>query len=250
MKANTSLQLNRNPLSNKQVFHFGTGFAFALANQNMPQLLWRPLSVLLFLLVFTIEALRIRNPTGRLNKLVVHTFRPFIRAHETRQFAGIAYYTFGVTVASTCFPRPCGTLAILALASLDPIAALAGTYFQPTLPSLRLRHGKSVAGLLCASLASALFLFVVVRQAVYSSMNSSDVWTVAVILSCVGALAEFSTPSPQLILGTDSFPLGIDDNAVIPIVCAATARWLLRVTYHNIELSPLLLLHTAQHSIP
>lgn len=209
----------------------------------MPQMLWRPLSLLIFFLVFTIEALRIRSPTGSLNKLIVHTFRPFIRAHETRQFAGIAYYTFGITIASTCFPRACGTLGILSLACLDPVAAFAGTFFQPLFPKLRLRHGKSVGGLLCACICSALFLFLVVMQASHSSLNSGDAWMIAVILAWVGSLSEFLTPSPQLIFGSPQFPLGLDDNAVIPIMCAAAARWLLRTTYHNIELSPLLLFH-------
>lgn len=228
-----------------QIFHFATGLTFAIANQNMPQLVWRPFSVFLFLLVFTVETLRIRSPKGSLNRLIVYTFRPFMRSHETRQFAGIAYYTFGVTVASTCFPRPCATLAILALASLDPVAAFAGSFFQSSLPSLRLRHGKSIAGLLCASLACASFLFVIIAQAAYSTLKSPDVWMVAVIIASVGSLVEFCTPSPQIVIGTPRFPLAIDDNALIPIVCAVAARWVLRVTYNTVELSPLLLLRSS-----
>lgn len=163
-----------------------------------------------------------------------------MRSHETNQFAGIAYYLFGVFIASTLFPRASGTIGILTLASLDPIAALAGSFFQKSLPSLRLSHGKSLAGMLCGCATGAGVIFYVVERSPVSSLKLSEAWMFAVLVAWAGALTEFGIPSPQVVVGPRTFPVGIDDNAIIPIVCAVTARFILRHTYHKLELAPTL----------
>lgn len=214
---------------------------FALANQNLSRTFWRLLSFFLFITVFLVEVLRIRSPAGPLNAVVLRLFRPFMRSHETKQFAGIAYYLFGVFVSSTLFPRTSGTIGILTLASLDPVAALAGSFFQKTLPSLRLSHGKSLAGMLCGCATATVVLFYVVTSSSASSLKSSDAWMLAVLVAWAGALTEFGIPSPQVVVGPRNFPVGIDDNAFIPIVCAFTSRYILRHTYHKLDLTPTLL---------
>lgn len=176
-----------------------------------------------------------------MNATIVRLFRPFMRSHETHQFAGIAYYVFGVAASSILFPRTCATIGILTLASLDPIAALCGTFFQPAFPSLRLRHGKSLAGAICACSVAAVLVYFVVERASLSSLKPADAWMIAVLVAWVGSLAEFSVPSPRPTFGPPGFPIGFDDNAIIPILCAATARFILRTTYHKLELSSTIL---------
>lgn len=224
-----------------QIFHFVTGFVFALANRNLPPSLATFVFTALFSTVFLVETLRIRNPTGRLNKLVLDAFRPFIRAHETHQFAGIAYYTLGILLTALLFPTTPACLGMLSLASVDPIAAAAATFFTPSLPSLRMRHGKSLAGTICAILPASLLLFLILTKADPSSLLPPDVFMLAVLIAVTGAMTEFVVPSPQLIFGTKRFPIGLDDNALIPVVCAVVAKWILGVTYNKLELSPLLI---------
>lgn len=153
------------------------------------------------------------------------------------------YYLLGVCATCAFFPRPAASIGLLSLASLDPIASLSGTLFSSParLPSLRLSHGKSLAGLVSSAAVAAVVLYVVVISAESSSLSADDAWMLAVIVAWVGALTEFAIPSPQLIFGTPSFPLGLDDNAVIPVVCAAVAKTVLRLTYHRLDLSPTLI---------
>lgn len=225
----------------RKFFHFSTGLVFALANQNLSRPLWPLLSLFVFTVVFTIEVLRIRAPSGSLNAFVLKAFRPFIRSHETHQFAGIAYYTFGVSFVSTVFPRTSSTLAILLLASLDPVAAFAGSLFQSSFPSLRLSHGKSLAGLVCSCAVATAVSFCALTASPMSSLHPPQAYLFSVLVATAGAVTEFLIPSPQFILGPQEFPIAIDDNAVIPIVTAAVTTFLFDATWHKVELSPLLL---------
>lgn len=224
-----------------QLFHFLTGFGFALANQNMSTTMWRATTLALFATVFTCEILRIRAPSGSLNTLVIKLFGPFMRSHETRQFAGIAYYLAGVALTSIFYPRDSGTLAILTLAVVDPLAAFAGTYFEPVLPGLRLRHGKSLSGFVVSALGTTTVLFLVVVNAISSSLSYTDAWMLSVLVASVAASAEFMIPSPRPTFPSLKFPIGLDDNLIIPVLCAAAIDTILRLTYHTIKLSPLLL---------
>lgn len=207
----------------------------------MNSLLWRVFALILFVAVFSVEILRIRSPSGPLNATVIHFFRPFLRAHETTQFAGIAYYVAGVAFTSLFFPRDCATIAILVLAVVDPAAAFAGTYFESTLPSLRLRHGKSIPGFVTSALITSVVVFIVISCATSTSLDPSDAWMLSVLSASVAAIVEFAIPSPRPTLPFPKFPISLDDNMFIPILCAATVEFVLRVTYHRFNLSSLLL---------
>lgn len=212
-----------------------------MANENLEEDTWHTIVCTMFICIAIVEVMRIRFPSGRLNRAVLSAFRPFVRAHETHQFAGIAYYMFGVAFTSIVFPRPCATIGILSLASLDPIAALFGSLFEPLVPEARMRHGKSIAGFLFATAVAISLISLVFHQSPASPLSSTEKFSNAVIIGWAGALTEFLIPSPQIILGTVSFPLGIDDNAIIPIVSAATCTWLLAGEAARVYLSPLLL---------
>lgn len=227
----------------RKIFHFGTGICFALANENLSRTTCVVLTTVLLVTVVAVEAVRIRAPSGRVNRFVIRTFKPFLRAHETRALAGMLYYVFGVCMTVTLFPRSSASLGIIALACLDPMAAFGGTLFTPHLPALRLSHGKSLAGLVTAASAASLVLYTVIRHAdvATSSLKDNDAAMLAILIAWAGALTEFAIPSPQVIVGTPAFPLGIDDNAIIPIVSAAVAKVVLRTTQHRLELIPSLI---------
>lgn len=224
-----------------QLFHFITGLGFALANQNMSVTTWRTTALALFATVFSCEILRIRAPSGALNAFVIKLFGAFMRSHETRQFAGIAYYSAGVALTSIFYPRDIATLAILTLAVVDPLAAFAGTYFEPMLPGLRLRHGKSITGFIVSALFTAIVIFAVVSNAISSSLTHADAWMLSVLVAFVAASAEFMIPSPRPTFPSVKFPIGLDDNLIIPLLCAFAIDAILRLTYHSFTLSPLLL---------
>lgn len=207
----------------------------------MSTTLWRTTALALFTTVFSCEILRIRSPSGPLNTFIIQLFGPFMRSHETRQFAGIAYYLAGVALTSIFYPRDSGTLAILTLAVVDPLAAFAGTYFEPMLPGLRLRHGKSLTGFVVSALCTTIVLFTVVSNAVSSSLSYTDAWMLSVLVASVAASAEFMIPSPRPTFPSLKFPIGLDDNLIIPLLCAAATDSILRLTYHSFTLSPLLL---------
>lgn len=187
------------------------------------------------------EVMRIRNPAGRVNKFVINAFRPFMRSHETHQFSGTGYYLFGVAVVSLLFSTTSACIAILCLASLDPIAALMGSAFEPHLPQARMRNGKSIAGFLFSATTAILLATLVLTQATDTDMPSADMYMIGFFVGFAGAVTELLIPSPQYLIGGSKFPLGIDDNAIIPVVSAAVCELLLQTTRQTVVLSPLLL---------
>lgn len=200
--------------------------------------MWLAASWTLFLSVFSVEVLRIRAPSGPLNRAVLGAFRPFIRAHETTQFAGIAYYTAGVAVTTLVFPKTAATIGILCLALLDPVAALFGSLLQKALPSARMRNGKSAAGFCFSAVAAVVIVATLLLHAQYSTLEGWDVAAIAGLVGVAGALTEAAIPSPQLVFGPATFPVGLDDNAIIPFVSAAVCAIALAWDDHTVHLAP------------
>lgn len=230
----------------RKLFHFLTGLILALLTRNLPRPLWPRLSLLIFILSLLFETLRLQNPSGSLNSLILSLFRPFARASETHEFAGILYYTLGVTLVSHLFSRTAATLAILALATLDPIAALLATLLTPKLPpATRIRTGKSIAGFVFAAFAGVLVVGIALGNAVHTSLEWEEGWAVAVLVGGAGATAELLVPTPRPVWGGKRFPIGLDDNVVIPVVCAIVVDVLLGVSMHRVELAPLLFSRTS-----
>lgn len=209
-------------------------------NENLPPSVWRFISAFMFLMTFTIETTRIRNPGGALNTVVVDTFRPFIRSHETHQFAGIAYYMFGVFITTFTFSRTATTVGIMCLACLDPIAALTGSLFEPLLPTARMRNGKSIIGFLFSAVTAILVVTIVFSQA-EGAGESAELFMVAVFVGWAGALTESFITTPQLLIGPPTFPVGIDDNAFIPFISAAVCEVILHLIKREPVLAPLIL---------
>lgn len=163
-----------------------------------------------------------------------------MRSHETHQFSGMMYYTAGVAIVSILFSKTSASIGIMCLACLDPIAALIGSLMQPHLPEARLRNGKSIAGFVFANTTAILVVTLILSQAIQTTMVTTHMFMASVLIAWAGALTELVIPSPQIILGNTSFPIGIDDNVFIPIVCAAVCELVLWLTMDTVILSPIL----------
>ncbi|PXF49205.1 CTP-dependent diacylglycerol kinase 1 [Gracilariopsis chorda] len=225
----------------RKCFHCLSGLLYALLARNLPHSTWRALSLSLVALVFLTEFSRLRHPAGPLNALVLSSFRPFMRHHETHQLSGMLYYTLGVALCTLLYSRTTACLAILCLSVLDPIAALIGVAFEPHLPELRLRNGKSLAAFIVAAFAAILVVFTALCFNEWTTLPTVDALSLAVVMGVLASFTELLVPSPQIILGWKSFPFGIDDNLFIPLVAGAVCEYLLTLREHQVELSPLLL---------
>lgn len=111
---------------------------------------------------------------------------------------------------------------------------------QPHVPFARLSNGKSFAGFLFAAFTGIIVCAIALSQAVVTTLSRSETWAIAILVGFAGALAEVCVPTPRVVFGPKAVPLAVDDNAVIPVVCALVCDVLLRMDFHTIELSPLL----------
>jgi len=158
--------------------------------------------------LFTFEVLRLTNPT--MNKMFAIVARPMLRAHETSRLSGTPYYMFGLAVSTTMFSKEIALASFLCLAFLDPVAA-AAAYFTRSIEWAKLPNGKSIIGFLASATVCTC-----VMQLITCRWNTGLSFSLKV--GIIAASAELMVPSPQITLPFESFPLGIDDNAVIPIV--------------------------------
>eukprot|EP00184_Porphyridium_aerugineum_P002443 CAMPEP_0184700386 /NCGR_PEP_ID=MMETSP0313-20130426/12870_1 /TAXON_ID=2792 /ORGANISM="Porphyridium aerugineum, Strain SAG 1380-2" /LENGTH=285 /DNA_ID=CAMNT_0027160033 /DNA_START=183 /DNA_END=1040 /DNA_ORIENTATION=- len=225
----------------RKLFHFLTGFGFAVAYSN---LLTRDAFIKMFglmaILVFVMENLRLRSKA--VNKMVSTLFKPFMRQHELSKFSGMAYYLSGCAVAATICSKHAAVIGILLLSLLDPVAAFFGTLlskYSPNMSWTKMKHGKSIVGGF-AAFVIALILMMRIALVAPVAANSSlaqiltanqgmSYFKTAVAVAAVGALTELGIPSPQITLPYQKFPLGIDDNFWIPIAVALAVDRLLPV---------------------
>lgn len=192
------------------------------------------------MLVFSVEVVRIALPNGQVNRTVLRLFRPFIRASETHEYSGTFYYLFGIVITSLLFNQTSATVGMMCLASLDPIAALAGSLFPQDMQWVRLKNGKSIAGFTFSAFTGILVTFVMFAQADFSTQSPSDAFATAVLIGASGAAVELATPTPRVIFGPKLFPIGVDDNALIPVVSAAVCQWVLKFSSRHVNLAPFL----------
>jgi len=227
----------------RKIFHFVTGYLIALCNHVLvPSHTRFGLGMLACAaFVMSVEVLRLRF--AALNKVVQTLFRPFMRAHETRKFSGMAYYLSGVAVASLLCDKQATIIGILLLASADPVASLFGVLTKSH-SWAQLPHGKSLIGFFAGGLAA---LFVLFRLALAAASPAAGVDSAlflqrAAVVALCTAVAEFAVPSPQLTLRSASFPLGLDDNFVLPVIAAVSAQLALApVALSSVQLSRFLL---------
>ncbi|KAA8496411.1 CTP-dependent diacylglycerol kinase 1 [Porphyridium purpureum] len=207
----------------RKLFHFLTGYMIALAyHLFLSKAQFCVISTVVAGSVLVTEAARLQSPA--INKVVQMAFGPFMRAHETSKFSGMFYYMFGCATAAALVSKPAAILGILLLAALDPIAALFGT-FTKSQTWARLKNGKSVLGFFFAFLVALNLVFrCAMRSPDGLGMDALVFLKLACTIASCGALTELIVPSPQLTLPYAQFPLGIDDNFLIPVVAACVAE--------------------------
>lgn len=210
--------------------------------QNLDRNTFRTIALSFFLISFFTEVMRIANPAGKINKVTLAAFRPFMRSSETHEYSGMMYYVFGIVCASSLFSRTATSVGIMCLASLDPVAALSGSKLHQDSFYPRFRNGKSLVGFMFSAIAGTAVCFVLFSKAGATNQTGRDMLAMSILIGCGGAFAEFLTPTPRVVLGPKKFPLGIDDNAIIPVVCSAMCDGLLKISRGRVTLSSLLLL--------
>jgi len=131
------------------------------------------------------------------------------RAHERRQVTSATWFGLSILIGLLAMPMLAMEVGVLALGVGDPIAAIVGKRWGKT----KLRGQKSLQGslafLVSASSAIALFLCVC-----HPELAASTVTAVSLVAGLVGAITEVVTEP-------------VDDNFSIPLVVGLFALLLL-----------------------
>ncbi|KAJ8907126.1 hypothetical protein NDN08_003608 [Rhodosorus marinus] len=158
---------------------------------------------------FSFEMLRLHNWT--VNDLFKSLAEPLLRESEvSRSFSGSFYYLLGCAITTSLYDKPAAILSIICMACLDPVAAAVG-FYTSSVEWPRLPNGKSVLGFCASTTACSVVIYFLCSE-----------WPVgaffAIKVGIVAALAELLVPSPQIVMPARRFPLGFDDNVIIPAV--------------------------------
>lgn len=187
------------------VFVVWLSFAFEQKRQFILVLVLGGLTELL------IEFLRLHWPPAK--RLVNRVFSSLMRSGEESRMSGIPFYSVGVTVAFTIFPKPIAILAVLYLAFGDPVASIAGKYFRAQGSCKELLTNRTWAGSLSAATVCTLITYMM-SYFLFSDSVISGFERVG--FAFVGGVCAG--------LG-EVLPLRTDDNLSMPIV-AGSLLWL------------------------
>lgn len=142
-----------------------------------------------------------------LNEIVVHLFRPVMRANELNRVAGTSYLLTGVGLIVLIFQREVVLLTILFLAFADPIAS----YFGIRYGKDKLFGHKSLQGTLAAFFVCAILSFAFLYA---HNILMDRLVVVSLLAGLIGALAEL-------------IPIWkLDDNLTLPVL-SSTFLWAL-----------------------
>jgi diacylglycerol kinase (CTP) len=151
------------------------------------------------LFILPIDILRQRS--SKLNDLVIHLFKPFMRQSELNQISGNTYLILGVLSILLIFPREIVALTILFLAFADPIASFFGVKFGKD----KIWGDKSLQGFLAAFITCSLVAFGFLY---YNNIMSDRLLLVSLIAGIIGAISEL------IQIGK------LDDNFSLPVLSA------------------------------
>jgi len=205
------------------------GLFFALWRQLLSREIFLVVFGVIDILVLIGECLRIQFPA--INKIFLFVLGRVMREHERAQFSGMFYYVFGVVLVTALFPPAFAVLGIMQLAVGDPAASLCGRAAAAMKPKdsklrVRLLQGKSVAGTLGCAVACTAVNMALLTLATFPGPSPPSPWRLLAASGLSGlivSLVELLIPSPQLVLPFRRFPLGLDDNAVLPLAGSAAA---------------------------
>jgi dolichol kinase len=171
-------------------------------------LLGRPIALLLyallFLLVLTVDLIRLRVPA--FNDFVMTRFSSFIRASEARKLTGTPPYVLGIGLTLLLYRTEIAVAAICFLAFGDVAATAVGERYGRT----KIAGEKSLEGTV-AFVAAAVLAGILMHFAGFP---------LAYGLVVTGALAA---------AGVELLPLPVNDNLVIPVVSGGVMELISRI---------------------
>lgn len=184
----------------RKIWHMTTVLLMAVIYSFAPEkVAW---SILIFAAVAFIPLDFLRQTRPRLNEVLLHLFRPVVRASEVNRLAGTTYLLLGVMIVAFVFPREIVLLTLLFLAIADPMAS----YFGIRYGKDKIFGQKSIQGFLAAFVACSLLSFGFLY---WKNLMTDRLIVVSILAGLTGALAEL-------------IPIGkLDDNLTLPVLSAS-----------------------------
>jgi glycerol-3-phosphate acyltransferase PlsY len=174
-------------------------------------LLGRPIALtlyaLLFLLVLTVDLIRLRVPA--FNEFVMIRFSSFIRASEARKLTGTPPYVLGIGLTLLLYRTEIAVAAVSFLAFGDVAATAVGERYGKT----KIAGEKSLEG-------TAAFILAAVTVGLLLPLAGFHPGTGIVL---VGVLAA---------AGVELLPLRVNDNLAIPLVSGGVMELISRIAGH------------------
>jgi len=223
----------------RKAFHIVLGCTFAYILNGLNEEGRQTFALIFYALGFGgIFGETLRINTRVFNQFFFALFGAFMREHELKsRFSGMVFYLLGVAGAASMGRLP-GVIGILMLALGDPAAGATGIASQRMLegsgllPMLTLRNGKTLLGSLgCFVTCSITVIRILsIAQPDPPSPGIPRILAVSTGVALTTCLAEAIIPTPPLALPFAWFPLGLDDNLLLPLIGAASAALLLNLT--------------------
>ena len=223
----------------RKAFHIVLGCTFAYILNGLNEEGRQTFALIFYALGFGgIFGETLRINTRVFNQFFFALFGAFMREHELKsRFSGMVFYLLGVAAAASMGRLP-GVIGILMLALGDPAAGATGIASQRMLegsgllPMLTLRNGKTLLGSLGCFVTCSITLIRIlsIAQPDPPSPGIPRILAVSTGVALTTCVAEAIIPTPPLALPFAWFPLGLDDNLLLPLIGAASAALLLNLT--------------------
>ena len=163
-----------------------------------------PLYALLFLLVLTVDLIRLRVPA--FNEFVMTRFSSFIRASEARKLTGTPPYVLGIGLSLLLYRTDIAAAAVCFLVFGDVAATAVGERYGRT----KIAGEKSLEGTAAFIVAAVVAGSLLPLAGIYLSSG--------IVLA--GALAA---------AGVELLPLPVNDNLAIPLVSGGVMELISRI---------------------
>eukprot|EP00741_Cyanophora_paradoxa_P012908 tig00020629_g12464.t1 len=177
---------------------------------------WVALAALVpsWIVLVTVETLRIRNPNGALQRGFMKVMGPVMRRHETNSYTPGVFYMAGVLTTIALYSRTVALLAMLFLAFGDPLASAVGIMQARMFGDsfVRFRNGKSPLGALANAAICTITAWCVLGAGLdpKQGLPGATVPLVSLAAGAAGGATEF--------LSGVGGPIFFDDNFMIPVV--------------------------------
>ncbi len=175
----------------RKIFHLLSAI-FVIPTLILPDPWRKILFILLFLLVLTVDTLRMNNRSFR--HIFMLFFKDMLKKEELRLYSGATFLFFSLMIINLFFSREVAAFSLMLLTISDPLASIMGIYMKPR---IRIMDNKTLWGLIG---------FLVGGTIVAMLFNNLS-WKSKIIAVVTGAVVEL-------------FAMGIDDNLLIPLSSA------------------------------